>query len=241
MARENVFSLSWRQAIADVLLIVIGVSVALAADSWLSDRTEHARTNLLLDSLEDEWTLEHERIEAHIDALNRSKTALARVIEAHDNNPEDLSDHEAAALLEGTAWITFKSSSGAHSTLMADGIQNVDDSALRQAIASWSSVLAEVGPELATLGELGTRTERRISVTVARNSGERFSQEAMEDDFWSYGMEPGAFAHAAIANDEWIAYQLHILNLLYSYEIEMTAIQQTLEHNLTLLRERERN
>ena len=51
----------------------------------------------------------------------------------------------------------------------------------------------------------------------------------------------GAFARAAIANDEWVAYQLHVLNLLYSYEVEMAAIQQTLEHNLTLLREREKN
>ena len=241
MAEKNVFTLNWRQAFVDVFLIVIGVSIALAADSWLSDRNEHARTNQLLDSLEDEWTLELERIEAHLDVLNRSKTTLARVIEAHDNSPEDLSDHEAVALLEGNDWITFKASSGAHSTLMADGIQNVGDSALRQAIASWSSVLAEVGPEQAALGELGTRTERSISVTIARNSGERFSQDAMEDDFWSYGMESGAFARAAIANDEWVAYQHHILNLLYSYQIEMAAIRDTLERNLTLLRERARN
>ncbi len=241
MARENVFTLNWRQAVVDVLLIVIGVSIALATDSWLSDRTEHARTNLLLESLEDEWTLELGRIEAQINAVNRSKATLARTIEAHDNDPGNLSNDEALALVDGNVWGTFKASSGAHSTLMVDGIQNVGDSALRQAIASWSSVLAEVGPEHAALAELGTLTERSISVTIAQSSGERFSQEAMEDDFWSYGMESGAFARAAIANDEWVAYQLHVLNLLYSYEVEMAAIQQTLEHNLTLLREREKN
>ena len=54
MAENNAFTLNWRQAVVDVLLIVIGVSIALAADSWLGDRTEQVRTDQLLDALEDE-------------------------------------------------------------------------------------------------------------------------------------------------------------------------------------------
>ena len=241
MAEKNVFTLNWRQAFVDVLLIVIGVSVALAADSWLGDRNEHARTHRLLDSLDDEWSLELGRLDAFIADLNQSKTGLARIIEAHDNGPENLSNDEAAALGTGFTWGTFKPSNGAHSTLMADGIQNVRDPALRQAIAAWSSVMAEVGPEHATLGQLGTLTERRVSVAIARNSGELFSQEAMEDDFWAYGIETGAFFRVAIADDEWIEYQHLILNLVYSYEKELAAIRDTLGRNLTLLRERARN
>ena len=240
MAEKNAFTLNWRQAFADVLLIVIGVSIALAADSWLSDRNERARTDLLLDSLEDEWTFELGRLDAHIADLNQAKTGLARLIEAHDNGLEDLSDDELAALGTGLTWGTFKPSSGAYSTLMADGIQNVRDPALRQAISAWSSVMAEVGPERATLSQLGTLTERRVSVEVARNSGELFSREAMEDDIWAYGMETGAFYRVAIPNDEWIEFQLLVLNLVYSYEEELSAIRDTLERNLTILRERAR-
>jgi hypothetical protein len=135
MAEKNVFTLNWRQAVVDVLLIVIGVSIALAADSWLGDRTEQARTNQLLAALEDEWTLELERIDTHIDMLSQAKTAIARVIKTHDDGLGSLSNQEAAALFDGYGWGTFKPFDGALSTLMVDGVQNIDDRGLRMAIA----------------------------------------------------------------------------------------------------------
>lgn len=241
MARLTGFTLNWRQAFADILLIVIGVSIALAADSWLSHRIEQARTNRLLDSLEHEWTVELGRLDVHIADLNRSKTAFVRIIELHDSGLENISDDELVVLSKEFAWGTFKPLSGAHSTLMADGIQNVRDPALRQAIAAWSSVMAEVGPEHATLAQLGTLTERQVSVEVARNSGELFSQEAMEADLWAYGMTTSAFYRVAIPDVEWIKYQLLVLNLVYSYEEEMVAIREVLERNLILLRKHTRN
>jgi hypothetical protein len=241
MAEKNAFTLNWRQAVIDVLLIVIGVSIALAADSWLGDRTEQARTDQLLDALEDEWTVELERIDAHIDMLSQAKTAIARIIKTHDDGLGGLSNQEAAALFDGYGWSTFKSSDGALSTLMVDGVQNVDDRGLRMAIASWRTVLAELDAEQAALRELGTLKIRSLAARVAQESGERFSHEAMENDYWSYGMESGAFSRAAIADDEWVANQRHLLNLLYAYRIQLAAVREILERNLTLLRERARN
>ena len=241
MAERNEFTLNWRQAVVDVLLIVIGVSIALAADSWLSDRTEQIRTHQLLAALEDEWTTELGRIDAHIDKLSQSKTAIARIIKVHDDGVEGLSNQEAAALFDGYGWSTFKPSDGALSTIMVDGVQNVDDKGLRMAIASWSTELKELDAEQAALRELGTLKMRALAAKVAQESGERFSHEAMEDDYWSYGMESGAFSRAAIANDEWVANQRHLLNLLYAYQIQLTAVRETLKRNLTLLRERTRN
>ena len=162
MAEKNVFTLNWRQAVVDVFLIVIGVSIALAADSWLVDRTEQSRTNQLLAALEDEWTMELERIDAHIDKLSQAKTAIVRIIKAHDDNPGDLSIQDAAALFDGYEWTTFKSSDGALSTLMVDGVQNVDDRGLRMAIASWRTVLEELDAEQAALRELGTLKIRSL-------------------------------------------------------------------------------
>jgi hypothetical protein len=63
----------------------------------------------------------------------------------------------------------------------------------------------------------------------------------MEDNYWSYGMESGAFSRAAIADDEWVAIQRHLLNLLYAYQIQLAAVREVLKQNLTLLRERARN
>ena len=241
MAEKNAFTLNWRQSVVDVLLIVIGVSIALAADSWLGDRIEQARTDQLLDALEDEWTTELERIDAHIDELSQAKAALARLIKAHDDSLEGLSNQEAAALFDGYRWSTFKSSDGALSTLMVDGVQNVDDKGLRMAIASWRTVLDELDAEQAALRELGTLKIRSLAAKVAQESGERFSHEAMEDDYWTYGMESGAFSRAVIANDEWVANQRHLLNLLYDYQVQLAAVRETLERNLTLLRGRARN
>ncbi len=241
MSEANVFTLNWRRAISDVFLIVVGVSIALAADSWLNDRIEQARTDQLLVALEDEWTTELERIDAHIDNLSRAKIAIARIINAHDDGVAGLSDQEAAALFDGYVWSTFKSSDGALSTIMVDGIQNIDNRDLRMAIASWRTVLEELDAEQAALRELGTLKDRSLSARVAQKSGERFSYEAMDDDYWSYGMESGEFARAAIADDEWVAIQRHLLNLLYAYQIQMAAIRETLKHNLVLLREHTRN
>ncbi len=240
MAEKNAFTLNWRQSVVDVLLIVIGVSIALAADSWLGDRIEQTRTDQLLDALEDEWTTELERIDAYLDKLNGSKTAMARVIKAHDDSPEDLSDQEAAALFDGYGWGTFKPSDGALSTLMVDGVQNIDDKALRLAIASWRTVLDELSAEQAAMRELGTLKVRSIAANIAHESGERFSGEAMEHNYWAFGMESGAHYRAIIADDEWVATQRHLLNLLYDYQEQLASVRDILIRNLTLLRDRAR-
>ena len=241
MAEVNVLALNWRRAAIDVFLIVVGVSIALAADSWLNDRIESSRTDQLLAALEDEWTTELERIDAHIDMLGRAKIAIARIINAHDDGVADLSNQEAAALFDGYEWSTFKSSDGALSTILVDGVQNIHDRDLRMAIASWRTVLEELDAEQAALRELGTLKGRSLSARVAQKSGERFSYEAMEDDYWSYGMESGEFSRAAIADDEWVANQRHLLNLLYAYQIQLADVRETLKRNLALLREHTRN
>jgi hypothetical protein len=240
MTEKSGFTLNWRQAVVDVLLIVIGVSIALAADSWLGDRTELARTNQLIDALEDEWTNELERIDAHLDALDRGKTSIVRIIKAHDDNFGNLSIQEAAALMDGYRWTTFKPSVGALNTIMVDGVQNIDDGALRMAIASWRTVLAELDAEQAALRELGTLENRRIVARIAQVSSKGISGEANDYDFWAYGMEPGAFALAVITDDEWVATQRHVVNLLHDYQDQLTVVRDVLRRNLTLLSERTR-
>ena len=54
-------------------------------------------------------------------------------------------------------------------------------------------------------------------------------------------MEMGDFALAAIGNDEWAALQRHTLAILYRYQNAMASVKDTLEQNLTLLRERANN
>ena len=63
----------------------------------------------------------------------------------------------------------------------------------------------------------------------------------MEDDYWSYGMHSAEFSRAAVANDEWVANQRHLLNLIFAYQIQLTDVRAILERNLELLREHARN
>jgi hypothetical protein len=58
MVDKNRITENLKRAAADILLIVIGVSIALAADSWMAERVEMIRTSQLLDALEAEWTAE---------------------------------------------------------------------------------------------------------------------------------------------------------------------------------------
>lgn len=121
---------------------------------------------------------------------------------------------------------------------MVDGVQNIDDKALRLAVASWRTVLAKLAAEQAALRELGALKQRSIAAKVAENSGEKFSGEATEYTYWEYGMEQGAFSLAIIADDEWVANLRHIVNLLHDYQTQLTSVRDILKRNLTFLRER---
>ncbi len=239
MVKKNAIAEKWKRAASDILLIVVGVSIALAADSWLAERTEKARTNQLLDALEAEWTAELMRIDAYLDEADQAKAAMIRIINAHKDSPPNLTTAEAASLLKRAYnWHTFKPSDGALTTLLVDGLQNIDDTSLRLAVASWRTVLADLVAEQAALRELGTLDGPRIETKIAQKSGKAYSNEAAEYSYYGYGMDTGDFALAAIADDEWVANWRHILGLLERYQNDLVSVRETLERNLTLMHER---
>ena len=242
MANKYAITLSWRRTVGEVLLIVVGVSIALAADSWLAEKAEKVRTNRLLDSLEVEWTKELKRMDLHVDKLDASKAAIIGTINAHNEAPPSLTTTGAASLLlKSYDWTTFKPSEGALNTLLVDGLQNIDDTSLRLAVASWRNVLAEIVAEQTALRVKGTLDGPRISARIAQESGKAYSNESARYSYYGYGMETGDFALTAFADNEWVANQRHTLDLLNRYQSQLVSVRETLDQNLTLLRERERN
>jgi hypothetical protein len=239
MVDENPIASRLKQAIADVALIIVGVSIALAGDAWLAERAETARTDLLLDSLEIEWTAELEHLEAYLERTDRAMAGVAQTILANKDGELHVSAEEASAILmQSYSWQTYKPSEGALNTLMQDGLQNIDEVPLRMAIASWRSVLAELDAEQAALRELGTIAGPRIASKIAQRSGQGFSSD-LNNSGSVMGMELGDFALAAFSDDEWVAHQRHLLNLLWRYRWQVESVRETLEQNLVLLRERE--
>jgi hypothetical protein len=242
MVNKNAIMLNWRRTATELLLIVVGVSIALAADGWLAERAEKARINRLLDTLEVEWTAELRRMNAHLDETGQAMAGMIRSINVHRDNLPSLTSAEAASILrQAYSWTTFKPSEGAVNTLLVDGVQNIEDASLRLAVASWHSILADLVAEQAALRVLGTVNEPRIAERIAQKSGKAFPNDVMEYSHSMHGMELGDFALAAIADDEWVANQRQTLGMLWRYREDLLSVRETLEQNLTLLRERTGN
>jgi hypothetical protein len=230
-----------KRAVTEVLLIVVGVSIALAGDAWLADKAESARTDLLLDSLEVEWAAELERLESYLESTDQAMVAVAETILANKKGEPPMTAEEAGTILaQSYRWQTYKPSEGALNTLMQDGLQNIDNVPLRMAIASWRTVLAELDAEQAALRELGTVAGPRIASKIAQRSGDAYSSD-VKNYGEALGMDLGEFALDAFADDEWVAHQRHLLNLLTRYRRQVGSVQMTLEHNLELLREKSKN
>ena len=231
MDNENPIVSRLRRAITEVFLIVVGVSIALAGDTWLADRAETVRTDLLLDSLEIEWTAELEHLKAYLERTDRAIAGVRKTILANKDGQLQISAAEAGTILmQSYSWQTYKPSEGALNTLMQDGLQNIDEVPLRMAIASWRAVLAELDAEQAALRELGTIAGPRIASKIAQRSGEGYSGNLQDSDA-VMGMELGAFALAAFSDDEWVAHQRHLLNLLSRYRRQVDSVRDTLEQN----------
>jgi len=238
MVDKNRIAEYLKRAAADVLLIVVGVSIALAADSWLAERNEKIRTKQLLDALEAEWTEELIRIDEYHAEANLAKIAMIQIINAHKDSPPQLTAKEAASLLEQAhEWHTFKPSDGALTTVLADGLQNIDDASLRLAVASWHAVLAKLVAEQNALRELGTMIGPSIETRIVQESGKAYSNETTHYSSHGQGMDTGEFVLLAIADDEWIAYWRHLVGLLERYQMDLNSVQEELQENLLLLRE----
>jgi hypothetical protein len=239
MVNKNPIASRMKRAITEVSLIVVGVSIALAGDAWLADRAETVRTDLLLDSLEIEWTAELEHLQAYLDRIDRAMAGVAQTILANKEGQLHVSAEEAGAILiQSYSWQTYKPSEGALNTLMQDGLQNIDEVPLRMAIASWRTALAELDAEQAALRELGTIAGPRIASKIAQRSGEAYSSD-LNNYSTAMGMELGDFALAAFSDDEWVAHQRHLLNLMARYRGQVDSVRDILEQNLALLRERD--
>lgn len=238
MATKSAVVPRLKRAIAELALIVVGVSIALAGDAWLANRAETARTDLLLDSLEVEWAAELEYLGAYLERTDRAMAGVTQTILANKKDRSRMTAAEAGAIVaQSYSWQTYKPSEGALNTLMQDGLQNIDDVPLRMAVASWRTVLAELDAEQAALRALGTVAGPRIASKIAQRSGNAYSADV--DDYGAaLGMELGDFALAAFSDDEWVAHQRHLLNLLSRYRRQVGSVRDTLEDNLALLRDR---
>ena len=147
---------NWRYALGELFLIVIGVSIALAASSWYEDQIDHRTEVEYLDRLRAALAIDIARF-----------TDFERVLETKANTLKALSTETATSLISGDAdglmrdlnYSSFKalpeSNSATFEELKSTGkLALIRDSSLRDALAQYysgyklmSGILAEpMGP-----------------------------------------------------------------------------------------------
>ena len=243
-----------RYAVAEVILVVVGILIALAVDSWWSKRSELIRTEELLTALEFEWSSELERLDARIDEYKYSKDGMIGIINAHVDDQSSLTDEEAIRLIEAARFVTFKPTVAALNVLLAEGLQNIGDSNLETAIAKWPTMLDEVRPEQEALHDIMFFHIRKARANVAHKLGYPYDIAGREipnmsseieplarremPDYW-YGLEPSEFAHSAIADDEFVAVIRHAVDIADLYRAQLIDVRGSLSESLALLRNRQ--
>jgi hypothetical protein len=73
--------MNWRNAIGEVLLIVIGVSIALAANSWYEDRQKREEERAILAQIRQTLELDLVEFEGHQRAHLEQETGIIKLLE----------------------------------------------------------------------------------------------------------------------------------------------------------------
>ena len=97
MFDKNAIREKGKRAASDILLIFVGVSIALAADSWLAERTEKVRINQLLEALELEWAADLSLIDVYLDDYDLAMAGMIQIINVHKDSPSSVSAAGAAS------------------------------------------------------------------------------------------------------------------------------------------------
>jgi hypothetical protein len=226
----------WKRVVAEVVSIVGSILLAFAINAWWANRTETVRTGELLSQLDVEWKSEQSRLDSTLDRFQRYREAMIEVMDLRDDSLLRMSEEKALDLFEEQRWSTFKPSTAALDTLLNEGLDHVHNDALRQAIASWHSVLNEPTPEQNALLELALGRAREVRADVAHRLGLPIFDVADEKSPLSkYGAASGKLALAILTDDEYIRVQRHILDIATDYQIQLRSVRKELARNIELL------
>ena len=102
-AEPNRFSrVNWNQALAEVILILIGIALALAADSWMDDRADRREERQYLVALKGDIEKTRESLEDTITHTKRSNDITLRFIQLLQGSMDELTDEELVANIQNT-------------------------------------------------------------------------------------------------------------------------------------------
>jgi len=146
LIRRTLARISWKHAVGEVCLIIIGILVALAVDAWWDRRQDAATEQAYLQQLLLDVDANDQAIR---DVLNRHSAAVdaATRLATSFDAPGSLPSCEVMAdmLLSALTWQPLELRTGTYSALLATGdIRLIRDSDLRAAVIRYAGVVDTV-------------------------------------------------------------------------------------------------
>ena len=126
---------NWRYAIGEVLLIVVGVSIALAASSWYENRQLRGDEFAALAQLQATLREDLDRITVEYDTIGRVNQAIGSFVERIETGQLEQPEITTGIRSIGR-FVTLNLRYGPYETLKARGIDLISDESLRVKITS---------------------------------------------------------------------------------------------------------
>jgi hypothetical protein len=184
--------MSWSAAIGELILIVAGVTIALAATSWYDQRQEHTDEVLVLEQLAQALEIDLEQLGSRYEKQknhHQEVLALLQDIEAGDPYTSEV---EWTSV---TAWVGVRTNSAAYEVLKSRGLELISSDSLRLGLIyyyenQFPTLLSASLNDQAFVTEYADQYYRSHGRKVDMETWVPLDYEALRDDpyFWNLGM-----------------------------------------------------
>jgi len=126
-------TMNWRYAIGEVLLIVVGISIALGANSWYENRKERADERAVLQQLSESLQVDLDNFEEHRQSHVDQEGDIIRLVE-HMEGAKPYGPEMSSFFRSVKRWREVRSNTAPYETLKSRGLDMVVSADLRSKI-----------------------------------------------------------------------------------------------------------
>jgi hypothetical protein len=159
--------LAWRDAVRDIILIVVSILIAFALDAWWDNQLDRQRERAHLETLLAEFRANHERLDSYLIQVSGSFDSTLQVLELMGPAPEPISPDVLANLINESFDVgTFTPHGGAVEALLASGeLSLIRNQELSTMLSQWPVV----SNSLHDLAGLQARNREELHIYLARS------------------------------------------------------------------------
>jgi hypothetical protein len=213
MNREVAGLPAWKRLIAELAVIVAGVLIALAANSWWEQRQERRRAEEYLEQLLVDFRATERQLQAAIAGDTKKFESASLVIDRAYRGRFAPTD----SLEVPTGYFQFRPLTGTLTALVEGGdLRLLDSDSLRYALVAYSSTIDEIETILRHTEALIWNSTERIALGRARHSQSALRRAANNGSGWGQVDVAGALNDPEIISAfqvQAMASQIRLFNL----------------------------